>query len=298
MASGEPPDDTGTPPAEGNWWTRAEKSVALAVNVATLAVAVTAWISIKQVDDEHQITQQTQFTERYNNAVQGLGSSSRDVRLSNILALQRLMRDSPRDQPTVIDVVSAYIRNSSPKPTSYNSSTAPVLSTDVLTALAVLRNRDTNHDQGETVDLSLCELYGANLHSAGLRRADLYNVDAEAANLSHADLRGAYLHFADMTAVDLTRANLEGADLSGANLGGANLLGGDLRDADLRGASLTSPKNPSVSQATAITVAQLLKAKIDKTTVLPSGLANDPQVRKAIVAAGARSPDGATTPPR
>ena len=194
--------------------------------------------------------------------------------------------------------VSAYIRNSSPKPTSYNSSTAPALSTDVLTALAVLRNRDAAHDQGEAVDLSLCELYGANLHSAGLRRADLYNVDAEAANLSHADLRGAYLHFADMTAVDLTRANLEGADLSGANLGGANLLGGDLRDADLRGASLTSPKNPSVSQATAITVAQLLKAKIDKTTVLPSGLANDPQVRKAIVAAGARSPDGATTPPR
>lgn len=246
-----------------------------------------------------RLTRQTQFIERYNNAVQGLGSSSRDVRLSNILALQRLMRDSPRDQPTVIDVVSAYIRNSSPKPTSYNSSTAPVLPTDVLTALAVLRNRDPAHDQGETVDLSECELYGANLHGAGLRDADLYDTDLEAANFSDADLRRAYLHDADMTAVDLTRADLAGADLSGADLGGANLVGADLSGADLRGASLVGPKNPSLPRTTAITVAQLLKAKIDKSTVLPGRLADDPQVRDAVAAAGAGSSgEAGTMPPR
>ncbi|MGW6399318.1 hypothetical protein [Streptomyces sp. NPDC055134] len=45
---------------------------------------------MEQVDTEQQTAQQSQSTDRHHNAVDGLGHSSRNVRLSNILALQHL----------------------------------------------------------------------------------------------------------------------------------------------------------------------------------------------------------------
>jgi hypothetical protein len=42
---------------------------------------------------------------RFNTAITNLGSSSIAVRLGGIYALQRLMQDSPRDQPAVVAVL-------------------------------------------------------------------------------------------------------------------------------------------------------------------------------------------------
>ena len=55
--------------------------------------------------------EQGQITDRYNAAITNLGSPSVDVRLGGIYALQRIMQDSPRDQPTVVAVLCAFVRD-------------------------------------------------------------------------------------------------------------------------------------------------------------------------------------------
>jgi len=95
-------------------------------------------------------------------------------------------------------------------------------------------------------EISVADLYGANLSRANLSgadlsRANLYGADLSRANLSgadlsRADLYGANLSRANLSGADLSRANLSGADLSRANLSGADLSGADLSGADLYGA--------------------------------------------------------------
>jgi len=52
-------------------------------------------------------------TDRYTKAIEQLGSDKRDVRIGGIYALERVARDSPRDHPTVIEVLAAFIREHS-----------------------------------------------------------------------------------------------------------------------------------------------------------------------------------------
>jgi hypothetical protein len=52
--------------------------------------------------------------DRYTKAVEQLGWDKIDVRLG-VYALQRLMRDSPTDQPTIMEVLAAYIREHAPQ---------------------------------------------------------------------------------------------------------------------------------------------------------------------------------------
>lgn len=49
-------------------------------------------------------------TDRYSKAIEQLGSDKIEIRLGGIYALERLMRDSPNDQPTIIEVLAAYVR--------------------------------------------------------------------------------------------------------------------------------------------------------------------------------------------
>ena len=64
----------------------------------------------------NEITEQGQVTDRYTKAIEQLGSDKLDVRIGDIYALERVARDSPRDHPTVMEVLSAFIREHSHKP--------------------------------------------------------------------------------------------------------------------------------------------------------------------------------------
>ncbi|MFI1657064.1 hypothetical protein ACH4ZU_19465 [Streptomyces sp. NPDC020472] len=59
---------------------------------------------------EVRVTEQGQLTSRFNDAITNLGSPSLDVRFGGIYALERIMQDSPRDRPRVVQVLSAYVR--------------------------------------------------------------------------------------------------------------------------------------------------------------------------------------------
>ena len=95
------------------------------------------------------------------------------------------------------------------------------------------------HTLKQRPNLNKLDLSGANLSLLNLFGADL--VDA---NLSEADLSGTNLSFANCQGANLSeailvRANLSGADLSDAYMGGADFFRADLIWTDLSGADLS-----------------------------------------------------------
>src|SRR6516164_4939093 len=98
-----------------------------------------------------QITEQGQITDRYNAAVTNLGSGSIGIRLGGIYALQRLMQDSPRDQPTIVAVLCAFARDQSSGSPARGQSPASLLPTDVQAALTVVGTRNPAYDGSATV---------------------------------------------------------------------------------------------------------------------------------------------------
>jgi hypothetical protein len=49
-------------------------------------------------------------TERYTRAIEQLGSDKIDIRLGGIYSLERIATDSTRDHPTIMEVLTAFIR--------------------------------------------------------------------------------------------------------------------------------------------------------------------------------------------
>jgi len=196
------------------------------------------------------LSREGQVTDRYTKAIEQLGSDKLDVRIGGIYALERVARDSARDHPTVMEVLTAFIREHSHERgtpsgpgnqeqarstrswlglatwTRTRTSRAPSQEQvrsprpDVQAAVTVIGRRDAKRDIDE-IDLG-----GANLTGAILIEADLAG-----ANLGGANLTGAILGNVDLSSTRLRRADLSGANLTGAILAAANLDGANLTGA-------------------------------------------------------------------
>lgn len=213
-------------------------------------------------------TQQGQITERYTRAMEQIGSDTLEGRVGAIYALERISRDSPRDQQTVADVLATYLRERSPKKAKDPRSPA-----DIQAALAVIARSKPAGTPPPTgppwsaqhwVNLSGIRASGLTLVNADLSGADLTGTDfgnreyikkadgsiwwvrsfLDHANLSYADVGFSTWIRVSLSGANLTGANFGGSDLtnidfSGARLLGANLSGAKVRYANLDGADLT-----------------------------------------------------------
>jgi Pentapeptide repeats (8 copies) len=192
-----------------------------------------------------QLAEQGQVTDRYTKAIEQLGTDKGlDVRIGGIYALERVAGDSPRDHPTMMEVLAAFVREHSreqwpppaddePEARASQHTTRP----DVQAAITVIGRRTTAHDHGR-INLSHVHLHGADLREAKLSGADLRSANLTSANLDRADLADADLEVAILAPADLADANLTRTDLGGARLAGAFFDGATLTDADLSGADL------------------------------------------------------------
>ncbi|MEV5680738.1 hypothetical protein AB0L80_42070 [Streptomyces sp. NPDC052069] len=93
------------------------------VVVAAVVAVVGLWYSNvqtrqanDQVRNDRALAKEGQITDRYTAAVGNLGEDKVDVRLGGIYALQRIMQDSRRDQPTIANVLATYIRTLAANP--------------------------------------------------------------------------------------------------------------------------------------------------------------------------------------
>lgn len=242
----------------------------------------------------YRLTQQGQFADRYTKAIAQLGDDRLDVRLGGIYALERIAVDSKRDHPTVVEVLSAYVRERCAptqivRPASRRTAHPPTLhkqvkvGVDVQAALTVLgrlphragvSRGDLSWTNLSNVSLARADLTGAlfmgakltgaSLVRAKLPKAGLVTADLTRADLTLADLTGAYLGAADLTEANLSGANLSRADLPIADLVGAELSLANLTQANLPRANLTRAKDLAQQQLDA--------ALGDEYTKLPAGL--------------------------
>ncbi|MFF0199008.1 pentapeptide repeat-containing protein [Streptomyces anulatus] len=220
------------------------------VVIAAVVAVVGLWYSNvqtrqanEQARDDRALAKEGQITDRYTAAVGNLGEDKIDVRLGGIYALERIMQDSHRDQPTIANVLATYIRTHTAKPPAKGQD----VPADVHAALTVLATRDTTRDDTFLLDLHDAKLpsislndFEAALDGAILSGADLSGADLPDAKLRATSLNGTDLSDADLSGADLRRAFLYGAKLHGADLHGAKLHGAILREAHLRGADLSN----------------------------------------------------------
>jgi uncharacterized protein YjbI with pentapeptide repeats len=213
-----------------------------------------------------QVSQEGQITERYTKAIEQLGSDKLDVRLGGIYALERIAADSERDHPTVVEVLSAFVReHSDPKAAQLATPEAAGrtgLPTDVQAGLTVL-GRLPHREYVSRGDLNGAHLRGADLRWKDLHQVNLQHADLREAQLQEADLLGAELQGAELEGAKLKGANLEGAKLWKATLKGANLYGANLQGADLHEANLLR----TFLQQADLTGADLPGAKLQEATL-------------------------------
>jgi uncharacterized protein YjbI with pentapeptide repeats len=200
------------------------------------------------------LSREGQVTDRYTKAIGQLGSKEQlDVCIGGIYALERVARDSPKDHPSVMEVLSTFIRDHSQEqwpPPETGTDAVPQRATrpDVQAAITVIGRRNSRNDR-ERIVLAGANLTGANLTGGNFAGANLTDVDFGGADLIGANLRGAnllraildtaHLIGADLTGADCFSASLLVAILHGAKLVGAKLIGAKLFQADLGGADLT-----------------------------------------------------------
>jgi len=231
-----------------------------------------------------QATQDRQITDRFSKAIEHLGDETLAVRLGGIYALERIARDSERDHWTTMEVLTAYVRENSPRAQRVNGqiesdTLAPSgVKPDIQTILTVIGRRNTAHEQGQEYVLYLrgAHLRKAILMGADLSGAVLFRADLSGALLFRADLSGAVLNRADLSGADLGAADLSGAILSGADLSGADLSEADLSEADFSGVNLIRAdlSGADLSGALGLTKEQLQYAITNEQTILPVNLRN------------------------
>jgi uncharacterized protein YjbI with pentapeptide repeats len=202
----------------------------------------------------YELDREGQITERFTRAISQLGDDKLDVRLGGIYALERIAKSSRDDHGPIMEVLTAFLREHSPRrqadalPRAQNTvggdaaqrggpalDQAETVSADVQAVATVLGRRVLEHEEGTRPRLNL---RGVDLRGVDARSASLPGTDLAGANLQRADLRGANLEGGDLERADLRTADLAGANLAGAIAVGANLEGANLRRATLAGANL------------------------------------------------------------
>ncbi|WP_049898437.1 pentapeptide repeat-containing protein, partial [Microcystis aeruginosa] len=189
--------------------------------IATLFAGIGLFVNYLNSQAEIQLTQQRLITERFSKAVEQIGNPKEEVVIGGIYSLERIAKDSPKDQWTIMEVLTSYIRKNSPissniqqlKPEEREKALEklPSVSIPVQAALTVIGRRKVENDQA-----------GANLTGTiDLYKISVYRIEA---------------------LFDLSRTNLRGANLNGANLIAANLIAANLIAANLNGAEDLHPE--------------------------------------------------------
>jgi Pentapeptide repeats (8 copies) len=167
----------------------------IATFVAGIGLFVNYWSSEKNI----QLTQERLVTERFSKAIEQLGSGKDEVILGGIYSLERIAKDSPKDQATIMEVLSAFVRKNSPvsinkdsyKPSEFSWENHQVTIT-IQAALTVIgrRNQIEIKKNRDLIDLSNTNLFEADLSEANLIGVNLRGSQLREANLYKANLQG------------------------------------------------------------------------------------------------------------
>jgi hypothetical protein len=196
----------------------------------------TTQAQLENAQEELRITQQGQITERFTRSIDQLGNKNLEIRLGGIYALQRIANESEDDYEPIVEILTAYIRNHSPRTSNLTLPAADLTlpAADIKATVAVLARLlvRRGHRGEDPLHLVPVELAGTNLKEAN------FQVINRPVNLERANFQEALLSNAGFGDTNLFYASFERADLREGNLLGANLGSGHLQEADLEQADL------------------------------------------------------------
>ncbi|HEY6375929.1 MAG TPA: pentapeptide repeat-containing protein, partial [Edaphobacter sp.] len=209
-----------------------------------LFIVYLTWKRARAGDRTVEVMEQGHITDRFTKAIEQLGKFDGDkpnieVRLGAIYALERIAGDSPRDHWTIMEVLTAYVRQNAPAAKLGEEPATPPLEnprTDIQAILTVLGRRPTGPKR-ESPSQHL-DLTATHLENIELQSADLSNADFSYANLTAAKLQGTKLQNVTFFLTNLENARLQEVDLQGTALNLVKLHGANLRDANLKDAFL------------------------------------------------------------
>ncbi len=190
-----------------------------------------AWRRVTALERTVAVTQEGQITERFTRAIQLLGDRENlEVRLGGIYALERIAKDSPKDHWTIMEVLTAYVREQARWVGSSGTSLPPNEirpPADIQAIMTVIGRRNRAYEEGHErrLDLYATDLRGVLLLDAHLENANLAETHLEGALLNGVHLEGAYLW----------KAHLEGAVLDGANLNGTFFISAHFKNTSILG---------------------------------------------------------------
>jgi hypothetical protein len=276
----------------------------LLATVGGLAVASGAAFTMRT----YYLSERGQLTDRYVKAISLLASAKTTERIGGVYALEHLMIESERDHDTIVEVLTAFVReqtassapNGLPGVEHHHEERRgwPTIDASVQASLTVLGRRPQRPERDDLVDLAEVELCGAdltnlNFSGASFWQAKLQRVRMLGTQLEHANLCGAELQDAGLTGANLQHAYLMRANLQKAVLMEAQLQNADFSDADLEGAFLAEaechgmvidraklhgtdfisyPIGEPAQPVRGLTIEQLLSADTDGTAQLPQDL--------------------------
>lgn len=219
-----------------------------------------------------QLIEDKQITDLFSKAIEQLGSEKIEVRLGGIYTLERIAIDSEKDHWTIMEVLTAFIRQNAPATNEDES--RDKLPIDIQECLTVIGRRKYPNPEGKRLDLTHVNLFKANLFKSNLRgsnlsEANLLGVDLTEAILTETNLTKAVLSEAKLTGslllqTNFTEANLLGVDLTEAVIGEVDFTEADLSEAKVFGATLT--------KAIGLTSEKIELAQGNDKTILPEGL--------------------------
>lgn len=232
------------------------------------------WQRLEVARESQIIEREGQITERFTRAIDQLGSKSVEIRLGGIYALERIARDSEKDHWTVMEVLTAFLRERSPWSEEKAKEEPKLLPTDIQAVLTVIGRRKWIQKETHRLDLTWTDLRMAELDSAHLEKSRLVGVHMEGALLVHVHLERAYLGHAHLEGAVLVGAHLEAALLNDAYMEGALLTGAYLEGTHL---SKTRLGGAELSDAIGLTREQIESAITDEKTKLPDYLKKPPE---------------------
>jgi hypothetical protein len=154
-----------------------------------------------------ELTEQGQATKRFANAIEQLGAGQQAVRLGGIHALERIMLDSARDHPMVVEQLAAFVREHAGgwPPEEYEDPDPELgpVAADVLAAVNALARRPRDREERVPVNLSGVILTYANFAGADLSGMDLSWANLEGTSLRRANLKGANLQYAKIDRAEM-----------------------------------------------------------------------------------------------
>ena len=238
--------------------------------IAQILGGVTLLIGLYFTGRNLKTAQEGQITDRFTKAIAQLGDTKIEVRLGGIYALERIAKDSKKDYWSIMEILTAYVREHAKRSGKEKDHALVRVPTDIQAILTTLgrRQRIGEKDQYQRLDLRKVNLNGADLAEGHFERTLFTEASLERARLTSAYLKDTDLSGVNLEKASLVMAHLEGADLSGANLKEAVLAGAKVNDATFWGAHLEG----AYLEDTKLTLDQIEDASIDDTTELPPAL--------------------------